>query len=50
MSLFIEFQSFLTILLTAINKSVLINNTYFAIKINIINYFLNNRIKLKWNI
>jgi len=33
--------------LIIINKDNLVNNTYFAIKINIINHFLNNRVKLK---
>jgi hypothetical protein len=33
--------------LTIINNDVLVNDTYFATKINIINHFLNNSVKLK---
>jgi len=49
MPLFIAFQSSITTSLTIINKSVLVNDTYFTMKINTINHFLNNHVKLKWD-
>lgn len=33
--------------LTTINKDVLVNDTHFVIKMNLINHFLNNDVKLK---
>jgi len=47
--LFIAFQSSIITALTIINKDALVNDTYFAFKINTINHFLNSRVKLKWD-
>lgn len=40
---------FIIIPLTIINKGVIVNDTHFIIKINPINYFFNNRVKLKYD-
>lgn len=47
--LLVAFESSMTTPLTIINKDVLVNNTYFTIKIKTINHLFNTRVKLKWN-